>query len=617
MRFFLGLLALLLLASCSSASDSSESGDVKLLEEKDFSQSLSNEVKQLERQVIDLTDSLETNKALLDEKRLMPEYFPDVIIDAFFGYEPAEKILSLRQIGDLDEAEKAAMAKKIGFTVEQINDYTSAERYYGQDRRPVSDEVVKAFGHRESCAGQPLGRAGKCSPDGSTILPDTLIPHRDCDSDLLIVRSDGSTERLTANEFHMDRTLGSSQDGQEILFTRARYWASSCSYSHEELWSISYDGTNERRLGTFGSINQSGVSFNSWKLPPHLINIYDAGSDEKQQYVWIDNPEGKGFTYERTYGHRVEIWGNGRNFLVSPMTVDQGTNLRGIQLSRDKYLESEYDYWEIGAIREAVDAAAEVAKKNATWKVDRFAEGFAVNGIKVDGFYLSRFNAFKGAFVFIGGGDKQGISVPVAIYMPELDCTEIGAGIAGVEEALLKWVLGALQDFRKDYPDQRDWRAGSEWPYFNGSYYLDEQWGSRAARVLAPLDWEPEFKDGCGSGSTTTWRKHSNPDSKDRIRVHTGVQRADWFETDGVKDSINPLYLPEGATVTQLSRTVFVYEIQNNMNVVGVWRVLGDDDAYTEATLHLQHRDTSFMNAFVTHQLQVVAGTDLNYRVAE
>jgi len=33
--------------------------------------------------------------------------------------------------------------------------------------------------------------------------------------------------------------------------------------------------------------------------------------------------------------------------------------------------------------------------------------------------------------------------------------------------------------------------------------------------------------------------------------------------------------------------------------------------------LHLQHRDTSFMNAFITHQLQVVAGTDLKYRVAE
>ena len=53
------------------------------------------------------------------------------------------------------------------------------------------------------------------------------------------------------------------------------------------------------------------------------------------------------------------------------------------------------------------------------------------------------------------------------------------------------------------------------------------------------------------------------------------------------------------------------------MNVVGAWRVLGDDEAYTKATLYLEHRDTSFMNAFVTHQLQVVAGTDLNYRVAE
>ena len=62
---------------------------------------------------------------------------------------------------------------------------------------------------------------------------------------------------------------------------------------------------------------------------------------------------------------------------------------------------------------------------------------------------------------------------------------------------------------------------------------------------------------------------------------------------------------------------MFVYELQDDMNVVGVWRVLGDDEAYTEATLYLEHRDTSFMNAFITHQLQVVAGTDLNYRVAE
>ena len=195
--------------------------------------------------------------------------------------------------------------------------------------------------------------------------------------------------------------------------------------------------------------------------------------------------------------------------------------------------------------------------------------------------------------------------------MPVLDC----GGIGGIPRALLKWVLGALQDFEKT----EEWYSPSnrQTPYWNGSYSLDEQWGTAAAHVLAPLDWEPEFQDGCGSGSTTTWRKHSNPQSNDRIQVHTGVTRGDWFETDGIKDSINPSYLPDGATVTRLSRTVFVYEIQDDMNVVGVWRVLGDDEAYTKATLYLEHRDTSFMNAFVTHQLQVVAGTDLNYRVAE
>ena len=596
------IVVLLLLVGCSGTSTSVSPvyDDAELLKERNFSQSqsLSNEIKQLERQVIDLTDSLETSKALLDEKLLMPDDFPDVIIDAFFGYEPAYNILSLEEIrANLTEVEMAEMAKKIGFTVEQINDYTSAERNYGS--RPVSNEVVEAFGHRKSCAGQPLDSLDSCSPDGSIILTDTEAPSGDCNSDLQIIRSDGSTERLTDNEFYMDHPLGWSQDGQEILFTRSRDWSVSCAIFERELRVMRSDGTNDYRVGTLGR-QKHGVSFNSWRRPPDIDFLRD-------DYPQIVN-EGKGFSYERTYGPQITIAGVG-----NPITIHQGVNFKKFPHSR-KY---SYDYWRIGAIREAVDAAAAVAKKDPTWSVHRFAEGFAVNGIKVDGFELSEDNASKGVFVFIGGGDKQGIDVPVAIYMPELDCGEIGAGIAGVPEALLKWVLGAFQDSEGD-SNASKWNWGlKEWPYWNGSYFLDEQWGSRAARVLAPLDWEPEFEDACGSGSTTTWRKHSNPDSKDRIRVHTGVQRADWFETDGVKDSINPLYLPEGATVTRLSRTVFVYEIQNNMNVVGVWRVLGDDDAYTEATLHLQHRDTSFMNAFVTHQLQVVAGTDLNYRVAE
>ena len=529
------------------------------------------------------------------EKPLTLDDFPDAIIDAFFNYEPTEKVLSLKEMRwPQNEDEMASMAKTIGLTVEQIIDYTSADSDYHE--RPLSSAVGEAFGRRESCAGQPLEERDSCSPDGFKILTSTQSEAGDCARDLQIVRSDGSTERLTDNEFYMDDPVGWSQDGQEIFFTRVSDWSYTCARWREQLWAIGSDGANERRLGTF-----SDVSFNFWRRPP------DAKSDDEREYVWVDNPEGEGFSYMRTYGPRVYVgWAGGYSFLSSPMTVDQGTNLP----------KSTRDYWERGAIREAVDVAAAVAEEISTLNVNRFSVETAFNGIGVDGFYLSGDDGPTRAFVFIGGGGKQGISVPTAIYMPVLDC----GGIGGVPQALLKWVLGALQDFEKT----EEWHSQSsrfgwmsEWPYWNGSYSLDDQWGTAAAHVLAPLDWEPEFEDGCGSGSTTTWRKHSNPESNDRIRVHTGVSRSDWFETDGVKDSINPLYLPEGATVTRLSRTVLVYEIQNGMNVVGVWRVLGDDSAYTEATLYLEHRDTSFMNAFVTHQLQVVAGTDLNYRVAE
>ena len=533
----------------------------------------------------------------IPEKPLTLDDFPDAIIDAFFNYQPSEKVLSLKETRwALDDNEMVSMAKKIGLTVEQLMEYTSPEPNYGE--RPLSNAVAEAFGRQESCAGQPMEPWNSCSPDGSTILTDTGIPYGDCDSDLQIIRTDGSTERLTHNEFYMDRPLGWSQDGQQIFFTRVREWASSCAYRTEELWAISSDGTNEHRIGTYGSGRHA--SFNSWHLPPDVEN------DVEQEHLLINSPEGKGYTYWRTYrrccpgGPQVDVAHGGWIAPNGHMTIDQGASLP----------KSTRDYWKRGAIREAVDAAAAVAAEISTLDVVRFGTGSALNGIEVDGFYLSGDYGPTRAFVFIGGEGKQGISAPVAIYMPVLDC----GGIGGVPQALLKWVLGVLQDFENVDDNNRQLR---EWPYWNGSYSLDDQWGSRTAHVLAPLDWEPEFQDGCGSGSTTTWRKHSNPESNDRIRVHTGVQRGDWFETDGIKDSINPLYLPEGATVTRLSRTVFVYEIQDDMNVVGVWRVLGDDEAYTEATLHLQHRDTSFMNAFITHQLQVVAGTDLNYRVAE
>ena len=231
--------------------------------------------------------------------------FPDAIIDAFFNYEPTEKVLSLKEIRwALNDDEMASMAKKIGLTVEQIMDYTSPEPNYGE--RPHSNAVTEAFGRQESCAGQPMEPWDSCSPDGSKILTDTGTSHSDCASDLQIIRSDGSTERLTHNEFYMDRPLGWSQDGQEIFFTRALDWASSCFHLYDQLWAISPDGTNEHRLGTFGN------SFNSWKQPVHAQN------DDVREYVSIKD---KGFSHIRTYGFRVEIWWDGPDSFSSPMTI--------------------------------------------------------------------------------------------------------------------------------------------------------------------------------------------------------------------------------------------------------------------------------------------------------
>ncbi|MEC9058739.1 MAG: hypothetical protein VX410_04280, partial [Actinomycetota bacterium] len=228
----------------------------------------------------------------IPEKQLTLDDFPDAIIDAFFNYQPSEKVLSLEEIRRTrDEDEMVSMAKKIGFTVEQLMEYTSPEPNYGE--RPLSDAVAEAFGRQESCAGQPMEPWDICSRDGSTILTDTGITYGDCDSDLQIIRSDGSTERLTHNEFYMDRPLGWSQDGQEIFFTRVRDWASSCAYSIEELWAISSDGTNEHRIGTYGSGGHA--SFNSWHLPPDVEN------DVEQEHLLINSPEGKGYTSWRTY----------------------------------------------------------------------------------------------------------------------------------------------------------------------------------------------------------------------------------------------------------------------------------------------------------------------------
>ena len=67
------------------------------------------------------------------EKPLTLDDLPDAIIDAFFNYEPTEKVLSLKEIRwALNDDEMASMAKKIGLTVEQIMDYTSPEPNYGE-----------------------------------------------------------------------------------------------------------------------------------------------------------------------------------------------------------------------------------------------------------------------------------------------------------------------------------------------------------------------------------------------------------------------------------------------------------------------------------------------------
>ena len=55
------------------------------------------------------------------EKPLTLDDFPDAIIDAFFNYEPTEKVLSLKEIRwALNDDAMASMAKTIGLTVEQF-----------------------------------------------------------------------------------------------------------------------------------------------------------------------------------------------------------------------------------------------------------------------------------------------------------------------------------------------------------------------------------------------------------------------------------------------------------------------------------------------------------------
>lgn len=56
------IVMLLLLVGCSSTPVSPVYGDAELLKESDFSESLSDEIEQLERQIADLNSSLEKMK---------------------------------------------------------------------------------------------------------------------------------------------------------------------------------------------------------------------------------------------------------------------------------------------------------------------------------------------------------------------------------------------------------------------------------------------------------------------------------------------------------------------------------------------------------------------------
>ena len=74
MRYWIKLLVfVLLLVGCASTSVSPVYDDAELLKESDFSESLSDEIEQLERQIADLNSSLEKNEAVLNEKYVLLE----------------------------------------------------------------------------------------------------------------------------------------------------------------------------------------------------------------------------------------------------------------------------------------------------------------------------------------------------------------------------------------------------------------------------------------------------------------------------------------------------------------------------------------------------------------
>jgi len=146
---------------------------------------------------------------------------------------------------------------------------------------------------------------------------------------------------------------------------------------------------------------------------------------------------------------------------------------------------------------------------------------------------------------------------------------------------------------------------------------LVEHWGSRGIRVLAPTHWVGELEDAGGSGSRSQW---TNPDDpKELIYAANGVSKGGWYEIDGVESSITPM-VSDTADIYQQSRTVFVYvDSKDDIAILGVWRVTqsydGNDCCYYHAQIRLRYHNpynADFWNKFLDHQLQVVAGTEID-----
>ena len=113
MRYWIKLLTfVLLLVGCASTPASPVYDDAELLKESDFSESLSDETEQLERQIADLNSSLEKNEAVLNEKYVLLEDKETLL---------HEKDLLIEELGRLRlEAEVERVISVAEFWIESI-----------------------------------------------------------------------------------------------------------------------------------------------------------------------------------------------------------------------------------------------------------------------------------------------------------------------------------------------------------------------------------------------------------------------------------------------------------------------------------------------------------------